>query len=350
MRAKPTSLSKAVATILGAMTFASALMGCELKTNAKRSADNSEQAAGNSTKLLDLNQWAYGDGRQGGSRDRRESAMKTMHEATSLEAKMASAAAYFAALEYQLYKDDAFREDDEAKRNRMMTDAVSEAMKVQKDFKKPSPGSQASLVEALQNPEFLDAFAFAGAMHKVSERQLEAAKKHGFRVKSMFDILSDALAVKSKAEADPRALSELPVHLYEALRESDDIIRLFQLRLNLFVGTALMNLGAEAVSMQTDEQTGNGSLSIKPSAVKLQDATDRLKAALQTKMMLTAAGVKAEAFAEVSGGLEKLNAALAQLPSNAQSMMNAESAPKLPQILEIRAIAAKLAKSSTKTN
>ena len=306
------------------------ISGCELSNNAKKSADNSKQAADNSTNLLDLNNNAYGDGRQGGARDRREKALETMTKATSLEAKLASAAAYYSALEYQLYKDGGFREDDEAKRVRLMTEGVSELMKIQKDYRKPD--YTAAMSAALGDESVRSSFALAGAMQKISERQLEASKRYDFVAKSMFDILSEAMRVKAGAESDPRILAAQPGYIYEALRESADLTGFFEMRVNLFAGTALKAIGVPVASAE-------GKLTITATAVQLQDAADRLKLALQSSAVLAAAGATPRLFADVSGGLEKLVGALNATPTGA---LESIESPNVAKLLEVKALAEKL--------
>lgn len=90
-----------------------------------------------------------------------------MFEATTLDAKLANAAAYFNAFEFQLYKDEGFREDNEEKRARMFADAVAEMIEIQKDFDKvdftatPTMSGLFAQTNGKSSTSVLNAFAFA---------------------------------------------------------------------------------------------------------------------------------------------------------------------------------------------
>lgn len=319
--------------------------GCELSDNAKKSAENSKQAADNSTNLLDLNNNAYGDGRQGGARDRREKAIDTMLKAVSLEGKLAAAASYMSALEYQLFKDNGFREDDDSKRVRLITEGVSEFMKIQKDFLKPnlepkisqdSVGNQTSelplLSEALKDESIRNAFALAGAMQKISERQLEASKRYGFNAISMIDFFAEAMAASERSVADPRVLSKQPAYVYEILRESGDAVALLEMRVNLFAGTALRAIGSPI-------DASSGRLVIKANAVQLRDASDRLKLAVQSAGILASARLTPRIFGDVRAGLGRLVDGLNSIPAGG---LESIKSPNLAKLLEVKALAEKI--------
>jgi len=316
--------------------------GCKLSDNAQKSADNSQLAAQNSTNLLDLNQNAYGDGRQGGSRERRENALASMERATALESKMVSAASYFSAMEYQLFKNEGFREDNPEKRARLQGEGISEFLKIQKDYAKPSldadpvTGNAPELRASLGRPEYLNAFALAGALHKISERQIEASKRYRFTVQSPLDLFAQALASKAAVEGSPASLASAPTYVYEILRESRDSILLLELRANLMTGTALQALGAEPVAV--DATTGE--LRIQASAVQLQDSIDRMKAAIQTILILNQGGITPRYFADVGQGIRAANAKLSAIPV---ASLEEKKHPKLPKLREVQALVTKLA-------
>lgn len=332
---------KSHSVVLGIALIAASSCG-KLAENAQKSADNSATAAQNSTNLLDLNQNAYGDARQGGSRERRENALATMERATALESKMVSAASYFSAMEYQLFKNDGFREDHPEKRARLQAEGISEFMKIQKDYAKPSldaaadTGVVSDLRSALGHPEYLNAFALAGALHKISERQIEAAKRYHFTAQSPLDLLAQAIASKPSIESSPSALASAPTFVYEILRESRDAILLLELRANLMAGTALQALGNEPVAI--DATTGE--LRILASSVQLQDSIDRMKAALQTILILNQGGISPRYFSDVGQGLRAVNAKLAALPVTS---LEEKKHPKLPKLLEVQALVNRLA-------
>lgn len=335
------SLTLASLTLALGGTFS----GCEISDNAKKSAENSKQAADNSTNLLDLNNNAYGDGRQGGARDRREKAIDTMNKSSSLEAKLAAAASYMSALEFQLFKDGGFREDDDAKRVRMITEGVSEFMKVQKDYTKPNLAPNTTydaagipttthpmLAEAMKDESVRSSFALAGAMQKVSERQMEAAKRYSFKVLSMVDIFAEAMAASESSAADPKALSEQPAYVYEILRERDDAIAILEMRVNLFAGTALRALGSPI-------DASSGRLVITANAVQLRDASDRLKLAVQSAGILASARVAPRFFGDVRAGLDRLVGGLNGIPAGGLESLKS---PNLAKLLEVKALAEKL--------
>jgi hypothetical protein len=315
--------------------------GCGLSKNSERAAQNSEKAAENSHDLLDLNESAYGDARQGGTRDRREKALENMRSGVALPSKQASAAAYFSALEFQLFKSTGFREDDESKRNRLFSEAIAEVLKVQSDFPKPSlvqpdviTADEFTLRKALSTPGNLDAFAFASSLHKISERQLEAAKRYGFTAKSVLDLFSDALTLKSEVEASSEVLKAQPAYVYEVLRESEDVISLLELRVNLLIGTALQKIGNDFMF-----KTTAGGFGVKATSVRLQDAGDRLNAAVTAQEILSRAGVKARYFRDVHVGLQALNSALSKMPV---SILQDEWIPKMDQLKKIDQLTTKL--------
>lgn len=314
---------------------ATSLMGCEMADNAKKSAENSGVASQNSTKLLDLNQSAYGDGRQGGSRDRRENALQTMLKAHSLDNKLQAAGAFMQAFEFQLYKEEGFREDDEAKRERLYTSAVSELLKTQKDFSKVKfAEAQLGQVIAGSNTDFYspaNALAFAGALSQLSERQREGATRFGFTAKSMLDVFFEAIAVSKVANEDPAALALQPLYVYEALKELDEVVYLLQLRMNLTAGTALQKLMSSVKFSQEKAE-----FEIVGGAVKLKDVTDRLRATLQVKMALAQAGIAPEYCVDVAAGYKGFLAKLGQT-----EMVNSNQ-KIMPLFLEAKALAEKI--------
>ncbi len=249
-----------------------AFTGCDISDNAQKSADNSKRAADNSSELLDLNATAFGDVRQGGARDRRERSLEKMMTAVTLNAKLASAAAYMSAFEFQLYKGNGFREDNAKKRELLFTEAVAELMRTQKDFSDTD----------------LNRMAIAGTLHKVSERQREASIRYGYTSKSILDLFAEALSIRVNAESDPAFLAKQPTYLVEALRSSDDVIRLLQIRANLFTV-----LGGVDV--------------MKSSAVQIDSGIEKLKAAVQTKRILMAGGIEFQKTPEADAIMTKLN-------------------------------------------
>ncbi len=334
--------------LVSALTLAT-FTGCQLSDNAQKSADNSGRAADNSDKLLNMSQDAYGDGRQGASRDRREKALKAMEHATTIEAKAGHASAYYSSLEFQVFKDEGYREDVPAKRDRLFAEAMSEFMKIQKDYieKKdatpPSPPTAPGAPEAGAAPVIAPAMvatsvqtsdnylALAAAMHKISERQLEASQRYGFAPKSMFDLLADALAAKNKAEEDVAFLSAQPAYVYEALRESADVILLMQVRANFMAGSS-----ARLLAATLSANPENGTITLKSnSAILLKDATDRMKLAAQTKSALAKAGVKLALDPRIKGGLAKWSGGVAKINNlSADSVKN----PKLKLTSELKSL------------
>ena len=288
-------------TLTGIAIAILALSGCEMSDNAKKSAENSGVASQNSTKLLDLNQSAYGDGRQGGSRNNRDQALESMVESKVLDSKLKDAGAYMQAFEFQLFKNEGFREDDQNKRDRLYTDAISEFTKVVKDFGLVDFKTDTLRGLIAEGGQKLNTLALVAALGRVSERQREAGERYHFTAKSLLDVLYEAMLMQKSCNEDPAVLNAQPVYIYEALKESDLIVNLLQTRLNLLAGTALEKI----LSSLKFEET-KAEFVIVGGAVKLKDASDRLKAALQVKKVLLESGIKPEYLSDVAGGYQFL--------------------------------------------
>lgn len=300
-----------IVIVAGLLAFG--VSGCDLADNAKKSAENSAKAADNSSNLLDLNENAYGDGRQGATRDRREQALKTMFEASMVEAKLVGAAAYFNAFEYQLFKGAGFREDSEGKRDQLMADAVAEFLRTQKDFLRPDFAKDTltalKAADGYGGRSVANLFAVASALHQVSARQIEASKRYGFELKSMLSLFADAMAAKTASDADPVELAKTTRATYEVLKQADDAALILQVRLNLLLGSAVGTV-AQGIQM-ADGKT----LTVTASAAQLADAVERVKAAVQVKGILAQAGIAPTLFMDVKGGGAKVLGALAAIPN-----------------------------------
>lgn len=346
---------KKVVTLLGVAALVG-LNGCKLSDNSQRAADNSEKAAQNSTDLLELNQTAFGDGRQGGTRKSRVDALDLLVKAETLENKLVQAGAYYNALEFQLYKADGFREDDASKQERLFQVAVSETTKIIKDFdvieidptKKLSdaitpPGSK-TITDATTgeskdiyfgNANYDDArnyAAMAMAMHQLSERQMDAAARYKaqgqkFTAVTFFDVISKILSNKKSCDADPTALNIVPAYVFEGLKVSKDLEKLLQVRMNMMAGTALMVLGSP---IKPDPEKG---FVVTATAVQIKDATQRLMLAAQARGLLLQSGLSAPMFADVKGGTAQLSAALSKLPPEAGA-----SNSLIPELLKMNAV------------
>lgn len=336
------------------VSFAMAFSGCNLSENAARSAQNSGVAADNSSALLDLSNNAFGDGRAGGARDRREKALETMIQSKRLSAKLTAASAFFNSLEFQLWKSDGFREDNAAKRDRLIADAVAETLRTFQDFQSvdwsdtaKTASSKAYLGELTQKSYAgqdngvspLNGFALSGSLHKISDRQAAAAERYHFKAKSMLDIFGEILLAKKAAESDPSKLNQQPVYVYEGLRLVTEkrellITLMLEQRLNLMLHSATEQL-AGAIAAGKEGEAG-----IQATAVQLQDAIDKMKAALQVSSLLAKTGIQPRLFADLKKNLATFVADSGNVV--AASKENGAS-PLLPKVQEAREIAEILA-------
>lgn len=349
---------KKIVTVLGVAALVG-MNGCKLSDNAQRSADNSEKAANNSTNLLELNQTAFGDGRQGGTRASRVDALEQLIAAQSLEMKLLHAGSYYQSLEFQLFKGKGFREDDASKRDRLFQVAIADITKIIKDFDvlsqidgvklgpdgqplldadgKPIPNQLLPQILDPQNSRARSYAAMAMGMHSVSERQKEAGMLYGVEVVSFFDVLTKVLAQKQACEADPIALQNAPVYVYEGLKASADIEKLLQMRMNLMAGTALKIFKEHPPVSLVDPQDPAKGFKIIASAVHIRDVSERMGVALQTKGVLAKAGIAVPFYADVAAGMKQISDVLGMaIPDPRPGETPANVDPKLPGMRGIK--------------
>ena len=198
------------------------LGGCGMQNAAERSAENSNRAANNSDTLLKLSHSAYVDGRTGAARDRRMQEIVRLESSKNLNAKLVSAAAYFNAFEFQLWKSDDVPGDTNERREALLSEGVAEFLRTIRayvDFDQPINVGLNPQTPPSENQ--LTLLALALTLHRVSERQKEAAAVHHFKTLSMMDIIFESLTSSVPQESKNKAtIAPAPRHVEEVRREA----------------------------------------------------------------------------------------------------------------------------------
>ncbi|MGK5082612.1 hypothetical protein WDW37_04840 [Bdellovibrionota bacterium FG-1] len=177
----------------------------------------------------------YADNRQGASLTIRRNALIDMENAQTMKAKMAFAAAYFMAFEYQLYKADGFDTDDELAR--LKKDAVNEFFRVLDGYNQ----GEYDISPASTNNNMMNLMALATAIHMVNTNLEIQGEKKNLPKMSMLQMLEDTLAKRKQFDAGELVPADWEHQiLVNATKGYLDSVYLLQLRAN-FLGAMVLD-------------------------------------------------------------------------------------------------------------
>lgn len=195
--------------------------------------------------------------RQGQTLDARNNAIKHMEEADEMPAKLAHAVAYHEAQEYQLWIP---KEEEDDKRDAMITDAVKEFFKIFASYVDDySDFSVSSSHSSMQNMS-----ALAGALHYNNDNQARLLREGGKcpdfpvckgNLLSMVEIIEAGMAKKNQLNRGLIATSDLKPWELEILRKEQDVVYLLKIRYNFLVAYAYALASAEKAGDEASKFT-----------------------------------------------------------------------------------------------
>ena len=140
----------------------------------------------------------YIDSRQGSALSLRDSILKDLNKAKTIQRKISLAGKYYMAFEFQLWKD--YGKDGDAARQSLFLQGAQEFFREIHDFLPDGISSQWTVDPTASDNRSLSLFALAVAMHNLNPNQERYGMEAGFKPVSMLDLLEDALL---KFAADP---------------------------------------------------------------------------------------------------------------------------------------------------
>lgn len=234
--------------------------------------------------------------RQGGSLGLRRSALKELRAATSAGMKVAQAAQYYEAFEFQLWNNQG-QDAAPGKRDSLMKDAVTEFFEVIDEF---DTGGETATSDSFFYPDTnkKDAGfnALAAALHIVNRKQSEMNQKYPqFPVVSMLTLLQDAMLKEKDLAAGKIAASDLSATETEILAHRKTVVRLLQARHN-FIGMIVLAkvspvLDGNVSAMRAYYFGWNMDLD-KHTEIELGRYTRYLRGLLATQKFLVSVGIK----------------------------------------------------------
>ena len=222
------------------------LAACQVTKNMDEMKDATAQIRDTSKELKETSGDLYDDLRQGDAKASRETSLRDMLNARSLQEKIKHAAHYYMAFEYQLWTGAG--KDDSARRELLQAEAAREFVRTLQSFaeagqstprpfasRSPFQGGSPSKAEDAENrQQCLN--TLAAAMHLLNPKQEFRIKLNpSMKPVSMMTMVEDAMRARYEISLGQKAIEQYPKHVHELLAFSWVVDLALQARYN-FLG------------------------------------------------------------------------------------------------------------------